>query len=127
MTLDGFGQNRPPDGMKRRPVPNRVEKEMQAHMVRLGERMRHARLSFGVTQKVAAEQLGLSTAALGHIERGVHRTSLPVVYRMAKVYQRSTAWFFDCGPLPKLNCQRGWHEYDYESVLRERGRGWRGE
>lgn len=49
----------------------------------LGQRIRQARQSRNITQEKLGELVGLSTAHIGHIERGTRVPSLDTVYRIA--------------------------------------------
>ena len=48
----------------------------------LGERIRRARRSRGVTQERLGELCGISTAHIGHIERGTRIPSLETFYKI---------------------------------------------
>lgn len=51
---------------------------------RVGERIREARRQQNMTQGELGERVGLSTAAISEIERGVVRTSLSNLERLAR-------------------------------------------
>jgi transcriptional regulator with XRE-family HTH domain len=52
--------------------------------VAMGDRIRRARESQQLTQGQLAELCSISTAHMGHIERGTRMPSLEVVYRISK-------------------------------------------
>jgi len=52
--------------------------------IAMGERIRRARESERLTQEQLAEICSISTAHMGHIERGTRTPSLEAVYRISK-------------------------------------------
>ena len=56
----------------------------------LGQRIRKARQNKKMTLEALAEACGLSTAHIGHIERGTRIPSLDALYQLASVLQVST-------------------------------------
>ena len=55
----------------------------ELNYTRLGEKIRAAREHNGLTQEQLAEICQLSTAHIGHIERGTRTPSLDTVYRIS--------------------------------------------
>lgn len=65
----------------------------------LGARIRQARQNKGLTQEALGEACQLSTAHIGHIERGTRIPSLESFYQIATVLQVSTDFLlFDSFP-----------------------------
>lgn len=60
---------------------------------RMGERIRMARERAGLTQAQLGERTDLSTAHIGHIERGTRIASLETVFRIAQALHTSTDFF----------------------------------
>lgn len=60
---------------------------------RVGERIRLARERAGLTQAQLGEQTDLSTAHIGHIERGTRIASLETIFRIAQALHTSTDFF----------------------------------
>ncbi|MBQ4630921.1 MAG: helix-turn-helix transcriptional regulator [Clostridia bacterium] len=62
----------------------------QFDYVSLGERIRKARKSKGMTQEQLAEACDLSTAHIGHIERGTRALSIESLITISEVLKIST-------------------------------------
>ena len=55
----------------------------------LGQRVREARHKKGLTQQKLAEQTGVTTAFIGHIERGQRRASLETLFAIGMILRVS--------------------------------------
>jgi len=56
----------------------------------IGSRIRKCRKDRNLTQEVLAEQCGISTAFIGHIERGTRKLSVETLFRIAQELNVST-------------------------------------
>jgi transcriptional regulator with XRE-family HTH domain len=59
----------------------------------LGERLKEAREYVGLKQEDVAKKLGIPRSALSNIEAGTRKVEAIELARLAKLYQRSVAWF----------------------------------
>lgn len=59
----------------------------------LGERLKEAREYVGLTQDDVAKKLGIPRSALSNIEAGIRKVDAIELAQLAKLYQRSVAWF----------------------------------
>lgn len=60
--------------------------------IALGQRIRQARKDKNITQEKLAEICGLSTAHIGHIERGSRIPSLDTLFRISSELEVSVDW-----------------------------------
>ncbi len=60
----------------------------------MGQRVRAARKSCGLSQETLGEMCGVSTAHIGHIERGTRIASLEVLFKLSSVLDVSLDWLF---------------------------------
>lgn len=58
----------------------------------LGERLRLARKQKGLTQKQAAELIGVSLRTIIGHEKGIHRAPDATIYKYSEIYQCNRAW-----------------------------------
>jgi transcriptional regulator with XRE-family HTH domain len=59
----------------------------------LGERLKEAREYVGLKQDDVAKKLGIPRSALSNIEAGSRKVDAIELAQLAKLYQRSVAWF----------------------------------
>jgi transcriptional regulator with XRE-family HTH domain len=59
----------------------------------LGERLKEAREYMGLKQDDVAKKLGIPRSALSNIEAGTRKVDAIELAQLAKLYQRSVAWF----------------------------------
>lgn len=52
---------------------------------KIGQRIRKFRKAYGISQEQLAEQIGISTTHLSHIETGNTKLSLPVFVKIAQI------------------------------------------
>jgi len=67
--------------------------------VNIHERLRHARERAGLTGVQAAAATGIGGSTISEFESGKRTPSLSQLQRLATAYRRSTAFFFDEGPI----------------------------
>ena len=70
---------------------------MGINLAVLGERLKQARLSCGLTQEAAAEAIGVPRTAIVHIESGNRSISTLELSELAHLYKRPVASFFSEG------------------------------
>lgn len=58
---------------------------MNINYVEIGKRIRQARIEQSMSQEMLAEQCGISTSFLGHIERGTRKMSLETLVTLCSV------------------------------------------
>jgi transcriptional regulator with XRE-family HTH domain len=58
----------------------------------VGDRLRNARVSIGLTQAEVADALGLSRPTLAAVEKGTRKITGLELRRLARLYQRDVAW-----------------------------------
>lgn len=57
--------------------------------VQLGKRVRIRRNVLGITQEGLAENIGVSTSFIGHIERGSRKLSVETLYNLCRALDTS--------------------------------------
>ena len=57
--------------------------------VQLGKRVRIRRNVLGITQEGLAENIGVSTSFIGHIERGTRKLSVETLHALCKALETS--------------------------------------
>ena len=66
---------------------------------KIGQRIRKIRKAHGLSQEILAEQVGISTTHMSHIETGNTKLSLPVLVDLATVLEvRTDELLFDGNP-----------------------------
>jgi transcriptional regulator with XRE-family HTH domain len=65
--------------------------------VRVGGRIRQARLVIGMTQEALADKLGITFQQVQKYEKGWNRVSASRLEAIAEHVQRPVAWFFEGG------------------------------
>ena len=68
--------------------------DREINYVAMGERIRRARENERLTQEQLAEACSISTAHMGHIERGTRTPSLEAVFRISKALCISMDYLF---------------------------------
>lgn len=66
----------------------------------LAERLKYARTYMNLKLTEVAERSEIAASALSDFENGKREPKLPQLMRMAEVYQRSTSFFLENGPVP---------------------------
>lgn len=72
--------------------------------IKIGKRMRLARIEFGYTQAEIARYFGISSQQIQKFEFGENRISAKLLYRMALLCNKPITWFvqdLDCANIPK--------------------------
>jgi Zn-dependent peptidase ImmA (M78 family)/transcriptional regulator with XRE-family HTH domain len=64
------------------------------------ERLRYAREKAGLTQQEVCQQSGVGASSLSEFEGGKREPRLAQLQKLARLYRRSIAFFFEEGPLP---------------------------
>ena len=89
---------------------------MNSHFPRIITLLRKER---GLSQKSAAEQLGVSQALLSHYEKGIRECGLEFVVKVADFYNVSTDYLLGRSPTPQ-------RRYDHCGGSPGTGRRWQG-
>lgn len=92
--------------------------------ISIGEKIRAARTSIGISQDKLAEQCNISTSFLGHIERGSRKMSLETLVSVCSVLNISTDYLLldelpnnDSTLLSIANTVKKQGSYQYERFL----------
>lgn len=62
--------------------------------VHVGARIRHRRMSIGISQEALAERLGLTFQQVQKYERGANRVSASRLWQIAHILSVPVGWFF---------------------------------
>ncbi len=78
-----------------------MAKAVHGHRVtdlRIGERVKHARITAGVRMRELAEKIGCAESSISKIESGRVIPSLPMLQRIVEALDRDFSWFFGSNP-----------------------------
>ena len=74
----------------------------------IGARIEMRRAALGLTRETVAQTLGVSAAQVEALERGEARAASRQLYAIARLFDVTVAYFFDCPPLgPRRDAQIG--------------------
>ncbi len=66
--------------------------------LKIGERVKHARITAGVRMRELAEKIGCAESSISKIESGRVIPSLPMLQRIVEALGRDLSWFFGSNP-----------------------------
>ncbi|ADO44271.1 probable transcriptional regulator (plasmid) [Ketogulonicigenium vulgare Y25] len=73
----------------------------------VGDALRARRIALGITQRVVADQAGLTTGFISQVERGLTAPSLSSLHAISKVLGLSPLQFIDTPPAPQQLTRAG--------------------